>query len=457
MAQQDFSKLNRRSFLRGLGVSMGLPALEAFHPSIAKASGSRLVATTPSGAPLRMAYLYIPNGVNVANWKPTGTGSDFTFGPTFEPIQKMRNHLQVFSGFEHLNATSGRDGAGHHARGIATFLTGQRAKKTSGAGIRLGISVDQIAAEAARDLTRIPSLELTTSGVRKSGHCDSGYSCAYQFNLSWRSKTQPMTPEANPRAVFERLFGTGNKTERASSLGQRYASKKSMLDFIQQDARALTKYLGRADQHKIDEYLTGVREIELQVERIESLGLPPDPGAPAPPDGRPTSYTQHIRLLMDMMVLAFKTDSTRISTFMLEHEGHNRHFKDIGVSEGHHNLSHHKNRADNLEKIAKIDRFYMEQYAYFLNQLENTEDIDGQSILHNSMVVYGGCISDGNRHSNKNLPITLAGHAGGAFTPGRHVNLGKGEPLTNLYVRMLQEFGVKATSFGDSTGVLKNV
>ena len=454
--KQDFSNLNRRGFLRGLGVSVALPALESFRPLLAAEATARAMGTTASGAPLRMAYLYIPNGVNVENWRPSGTSSSYKLGETFAPIEHMREHFQVYSGLEHKNATTGRDGPGDHARGSATFLTGQRAKKTNGSDIHLGVSVDQVAAMAAKDLTRFSSLELTTSSVRKSGNCDSGYSCAYQFNISWRSETQPMTPEANPRAVFERLFGSGNAKDRANSLGQRYASKRSLLDFIQEDAKALHKHLGRNDRQKIDEYLTGVREIELQIEKVEALGLPPDPGVAAP-EGQGASYKEHLRLLMDMMILAFKTDSTRISSFILANEGSNRNFREVGVSDGHHNISHHKGKKENLDKIAKIDRFYMEQFAYFMDKMQSTEDVDGKSLLHNSMVVYGGCIADGNRHNNDNIPVVLAGHGGGAFKPGRHVDLGEDTPMSNLYVRMLNEFGVNKKDFGDSNGMLKKV
>ena len=454
--KQDFSKLNRRSVLRGLGISMALPALESFRPLLAANTLNQAIGTTASGAPLRMAYLYIPNGVNVGKWRPDGTTTKYKMGETFAPVEKMRDHFQVFSGFEHKNATSGRDGAGHHARGSATFLTGRRAKKTAGSDIQAGVSVDQLAAMAADKLTRFQSLELTTSSVRKSGKCDSGYSCAYQFNISWRSATQPMTPEANPRAVFERLFGAGKAKERADSLDQRYASKRSLLDFIEEDAKSLNKYLGRNDQQKIDEYLTGVREIEQQIEKVEALGLPPDPGVNAPA-GRGSTHQEHIRLLMDMLVLAFQTDSTRISTLILEHEGSNRNFKEIGVSEGHHSISHHQNKQDNLGKIAKIDRFYMEQFGYLMEKMNAVEDSDGKSLLHNSMIVYGSALSDGNAHSNSNIPVVLAGHGGGALSPGRHRDLGETTPMSNLYVRMLHEFGVNAKDFGDANGMVKKV
>ena len=311
-----------------------------------------------------------------------------------------------------------------------------------------------MAANAVAALTRLPSLELSTDGVRKSGNCDSGYSCAYQFNLSWRSENQPMTPESNPRAVFERLFGSGSDGERSKSLGQRLASKKSVLDFIANDAKALHRHLGRTDRRKLDEYLTGVREIEKQIEKAESMGIPADPGVPAPA-GQPDSFQDHLRLMFDMMVLAFKTDTTRVSSFLMAHDGSNRSFSEIGVNEGHHSISHHQGKTDNLAKLAKIDTFYLEQLSYFLEKLKNTEDVDGKSLLHNSMIVYGGCISDGDRHNHDDLPILLAGHGGGALKPGRHVDLGENVPLSNLYLRMLEEFGVNEKRFGDSTRSLR--
>jgi hypothetical protein len=447
---------SRRGFLRGLGASVALPALDCFRPLLAAGTGAKAIGTTASGAPLRMAYLYIPNGVNLEQWRPKGSNANYKMGPTFAPMEAHRADFQIFTGFEQKNAAAGGDGAGDHARGVATFLTSARARKTAGSDIQIGVSADQIAARAARSLTRLPSLELSADGVRKAGHCDSGYSCAYQFNLSWRSENQPMTPESNPRAVFERLFGGGSAAERASSLGQRFAAKKSVLDFVAQDAKALQQRLGRNDRHKLDEYLTGIREIERQIEKAEALGLPPDPGVAAPTD-QPGSYQEQLRLLLDMLVLAFKTDSTRIATFLMAHDGSNRSFQDIGVADGHHNLSHHQRNPKNLEKIAKIDHFYMTQFAYFLERLKNTPDVDGKSLLHNSMIVYGGCISDGDRHNHNDLPILVAGHAGGSFRPGRHVELGEDVPLANLYLRMLEEFGVKEPRFGDSTASLRRI
>ena len=420
---------------------------------LAAAAGPRM-AVTHSGAPLRTAFLYVPNGVNVARWKPTGEGADYQLGETLAPLAGLKEDFQMFSGFEQRLGWANGDGGGDHARANATILTGARPKKTAGSDIRLGVSVDQFAAQHIGDATRFSSLELSCDGVRKSGACDSGYSCAYQFNIAWRSETSPVSPESNPRLVFERLFGSGKGAERQKNFELRQARQKSILDFVMTDASSLERQLGRNDQNKLDEYLTGVREMEKRIEKTERFGKLPDPGAEMP-GGIPENYQEHIRLMLDMQVLAFQTDSTRISTFMLAHDGSNRSFREIGVNDGHHNISHHQNDPAKLALIGKIDQFYASQFAYFLERLRDTKDADGTSILHNSQIVYCSGLSDGNRHQHDNLPVILAGHAGGALTPGRHVNLGGHTPMTNLYVRMLNLIGVDTDRFGDSTGVLK--
>ncbi len=451
------SILTRRGFLRGLGVTVGLPLLESIAPiSKALAGPAVKAATTHSGSPLRMAYLYVPNGVNVARWKPIGEGADYQLSETMAPLAGVKEHFQVLSGFEQRLGWANGDGGGDHARANATILTGARPKKTAGSDIRLGVSVDQLAAQHAGSQTRFSSLELSCDGVRKSGACDSGYSCAYQFNVSWRSETLPVAPESNPRLVFERFFGSGKGAERQKNFALRQSRHQSILDFVMEDARSLRGALGRNDQHKLDEYLTGVREIEQRIEKAERFGPLPDPQSETPA-GIPADYQQHIRLMMDMLVLAFQTDSTRVSTFMLAHDGSNRSFRDIGVSDGHHNLSHHQNDPAILAKIAQIDLFYTQQLAYFLERLRAAKESDGRSILDNSMIVYCSGLSDGNRHAHDNLPVILAGRGGGVLNPGRHVNVGDKTPMTNLYVRMLNLMGVPTDRFGDSTGVLKTV
>ncbi len=447
-------QLSRRHFLRGVGVCVALPAFHSLLPKAALAN-ALAPAVTPTGAPLRMAFLYVPNGVNVNCWRPEGEGADYQLNRTMEPLADFKQDFQVFSGLEHKNGWAGPDGAGDHARANATILTGARPKKTSGSDIRLGISVDQLAANHVGRFTRFPSLELSCDGVRKSGSCDSGYSCAYQFNLAWRSETTPVAPESNPRLVFERLFGAGDAETRKKEAEQRQAKQSSILDFVQDDARRLHHQLGRNDQQKLDEYLTGVREIERRLEQTKNFTTP-NPGVPAP-EGQPDNYRDHIRLMCDMMVLAFQTDSTRVATFLLAHDGSNRSFKDIGVSEGHHELSHHQNDKEKLEKIAKIDQFYAEQLAYVLGKMRNVQDIDGRSLLENSMVIYASGLADPDRHAHDNLPVILAGHGGGSLNPGRHVKLGENTPMTNLYVGMLNVMGVPVKSFGDSTGRLETI
>ncbi len=449
--------LPRRRFLRGLGIALGLPALEALSPlTRALAAAAPKVATTAAGSPLRMAFLYVPNGVNVARWRPLGDGQDYQLGETMAPLAPLKDQFQVFTGFEQKNGFAGGDGAGDHARATASILTGARPKKTAGSDIKLGVSVDQLAAQHLGNETRFSSLELSCDGVRKSGACDSGYSCAYQFNLSWRSETTPVAPESNPRLVFERLFGSGQGTERQKSYQMRRAQQRSILDFIRDDASALSRELGRNDQHKLDEYLTGVREIERRIQKTERFGPLPDPGVETPA-GQPDDYQKHIRLMMDMLVLAFQTDSTRISTFLLAHDGSNRSFREIGVGDGHHSISHHQNDPVKLDRIGKIDLFYTQQLAYLLEKMRAVKEANGQTLLDNSMLVYCSGLSDANRHNHSDLPVILAGKGGGAFHPGRHVNLGADTSMTNLYVRMLNNMGVKVDRFGDSTGVLKDV
>lgn len=446
---------NRRLFLKGLGAGVALPALETFLPrQLAAAEGA--MATTASGVPLRTAFLYKPNGMNMEKWAITGTGGDFTLDATHEPYAKFRDDLHVFGNLEHKNGTAGGDGGGDHARANASFLTGVRPRKTAGADIKLGVSVDQVIANQIGDKTRFSSLELSCDGVRKAGVCDSGYSCAYQFNLSWRSDTTPMTPESNPRHVFERLFGSGSKEDRKKSFDLRNQRQRSLLDFVMEDAKMLNKQLGRNDQLKLDEYMTGVREIERRIEKAERFGLPEIPDATAP-DGVPSNFEDHIRLMMDMLVLAFETDSTRVATFLLAHDGSNRSFKDIGVPDGHHSISHHQNDPEVLEKLAKVDLFYSRQFAYFLEQLKSKKDVDGKSILHNSMVVWGCGLADPNRHSHSNLPLIVAGQGGGTIKTGQHTVLAEPTPMSNVFLSMLDRTGVKEERFGDSTGRLSQL
>ena len=436
------SKMTRRSILRGLGVSLAIPSLESF------AVGG------VSGIPLRMGFTYIPNGVIMDEWRPLETGPLKSLPNSLQPLQNHTADFQVISGLNHTKAYANGDGGGDHARANATFLTGCQARKTAGKDIKVGVSVDQIAADAIGDKTKLRSLELSCDGVRRSGKCDSGYSCAYQYNLSWKTESMPMVPESNPRLVFERLFGNASSpTDRKGQLKRRVLNK-SILDFALQGASNFNKRLGKLDQEKLSEYFTSVRQLEKRIER-EEKNWEKLPDLKSPVD-IPENYRAHLRLMFDMMVLAFQSDSTRISSFLLAHDGSNRSFRDIGVPEGHHSLSHHKNDPEKIKKLAKIDQFYSEQFAYFIDKLSTTQEIDGSRLLDHCMIVFGGGISDGNRHRHSDLPVLLAGGSSHGLTTGRHVDY-EGVPMTNLYLGMLDRAGVQASQVGDSSGLIKDL
>lgn len=448
---------NRRRFLRGLGTCLALPSLEAFLPrAIAAGAAPARFATTASGAPLRMAFLYFPNGAIQNRWTASGSGADFRLENTLAPLEALKHRVQVVSGLDLENAEPGNDGAGDHARANGSFLTGVRVKKTAGSDIQAGVSVDQIAAQHIGRNTRFASLELSCDPHRKSGGCDSGYSCAYESNLAWRTATSPLSPESNPRLIFERLFGSGDPGERTESLARRRAQQRSILDFVMEDAKAIDRQLTHRDKAKMDEYLTGIREIEQRIITAEGFTDIPDP-AMATPDGIPKAYDDYIRMMFQMTALAFETDATRIATILLARDGSNRSFPEIEVPEGHHSLSHHRNDQDMIRKVGLIDLFYAERFAEFLGELESKKDADGESVLHNSMIVYGCGNSDGNRHTHSNLPVVVAGNGGGALHPGRLLET-KDTPMCNLYLNMLDTMGVpKIERFGDSTGRLAEI
>jgi hypothetical protein len=458
-AAEQRAALTRRNFLRGLGACIALPAFESIMPVRSLAAlagaGSTKLATTASGAPLRTAFLYFPNGAIQSKWWPKGDSTNFELSRTLAPLESVRQHIQILGGLDHVNATAGPDGAGDHARANGTFLTGVRMKK-SATNIRAGISIDQAIAREVGHLTRLSSLELTCDAGRNTGACDSGYSCAYQYNVSWSSPTTPMTPEANPRQVFERLFGAGSPTERGNELQRRRAEQRSILDFVMEDARDMQRRLNAPDKDKLDQYLTGVRELEARIQRAEKLGDPKNPVQDTPP-GIPPTYAEHIQVMFDTLVLAFQTDSTRVATMLLAHDGSNRSFAEIGIPEGHHDLSHHRNNQEWIQKLSDIDLWYAKQFGRFLERLRDTKDVDGKSLLENSMIVYGSGNADGNAHSHTNLPILLAGGGGGTLTPGRFIKHGS-KPTSNLFLSLADRMGVSGLErFGDSTGRLANV
>ncbi len=444
----------RRTFLRGMGTILALPMLEAMAPPLKAlaSAGSRRAAAL--AYPKRIAFIYIPNGANMADWTPKAVGTDFELPYILEPLKPFKNDFQVLSGLAHDKARPHGDGPGDHARASASFLTGCQARKTAGADIKVGVSVDQIAADKIGRFTRLPSLELTADKGRPSGECDSGYSCAYQFNLSWKTESTPMPPETDPRAVFERLFSNNVAGEVQASQSARLSYRKSILDFVMEDASRLRNDLGYTDQHKLDEYLSAVRALETRIEQSErfAAALPDYPE----PSGIPADNERHLRLLYDLLALSFQTDTTRIATYLIAHDSSNRSYPSIGVPEGHHDLSHHGNDETKKQKIAKINRFHATQLAYFLEKLKSVREGEG-TLLDNCLIVYGAGISDGNAHSHDNLPILLAGRGGGTLRPGRHVRLGRETPTTNLYLSMLDRVGVPAERIGDSTGKLEEI
>ena len=439
----------RRTFLKGLGAAVSLPMLESMNPVRA------LAGAASAKPPVRMAFMFVPNGVHMEEWKPAATGAHHDLPRILKPLTPVKHDLCVLSGLTQDKGRANGDGAGDHARSAGVFLTGVQPLKSEGSEIRAGVSVDQFAAQKIGHKTRFASLELGTERGRQSGKCDSGYSCAYSNNVSWRDGTTPMAKETNPRLVFERLFGNGPKSERNESVARRQRYQKSILDFVLEDARSLTRKVSGNDRQKLDEYLTAVREIEQRIQRAEGESVSKSTvlAGLGKPEGVPDSYQEHIRLMGDMMILAFQTDVTRVSTFMLANAGSNRSYRPIGVNEGHHSLSHHQNDRDKLEKISKINTFHVEQLSYMLQKMKSIPEGDG-SLLDNCMIVYGSGISDGNRHNNENLPIVLAGRGGGWIRPGRHIQYSGDTPLNNLFVTMLNQAGATTDSFNDSTGKL---
>jgi hypothetical protein len=435
--------VSRRTVLKGLGTAIALPWLEAMG-----------LGAPAKKAPRRLAFLYVPNGVHVPDWTPKTEGAGFELPYLLEALQPHREYVTVLTGLALDKARANGDGPGDHARANATFLTGVQIRKTDGANIRAGVSVDQVAATQIGTATKLPSLEIGIEGGRQAGNCDSGYSCAYSSNLSWRGEATPMVKEIDPRQVFERLFGTGgNEAEAGRAKRDRY--KQSILDLAAEDAKQLKGKLGATDQRKMDEYLTAVRELERRIGRAEKEATPlPNVARPA---GIPKEYEGHLKLMADLLALAFQADVTRIATFALANDGSNRSYKFLDVPEGHHDLSHHGRDKEKQEKIKKINRFHVAQLAYLLDKLKGVKEADGSNLLDNLMLVYGSGIGDGDRHNHDDLPILLIGKGGGTVRVGRHLRYKKDTPLCNLYLSLLDRVGAKADSFGDSTGRLTDL
>jgi Protein of unknown function (DUF1552) len=441
--------VSRRTLLRGLGAAVALPALDAMIPAL---SFGKTVAQKIS--PSRMVFVYVPNGIDMRNWTPAADGQAFSLPKILQPVAPVQDDLLVLTGLMDKNGAALGDGPGDHARASASFLTGVHPKKTAGSDISVGISVDQLAAQKVGKATRLASLELGCEDGHLAGNCDSGYSCAYVNSISWRTPTVPNPPEVNPREVFERLFGSDENAGDPKSRARNAQFQQSILDLVADDTRRLQGGLGSTDRRKLDEYFTAIREVERQVEMMEqqiadkTVALP----SMAKPDGIPIEFGDHARLMFDLLTIALQTDTTRISTFMLAREGSNRSYREIGVPEGHHGLSHHRNDPALMDKVAAINRYHMDQFAYFLSKLKKTSEGDG-TLLDKTMVMYGSGISDGNRHNHDDLPVLLAGGSH-AFRTGRHVRYAQGAPVTGLYLSMLDAMGVPTDHFGDSQGHL---
>jgi hypothetical protein len=441
--------LPRRTFLRGLGTAIALPALDAMMPAFASP------AKVASNSPLRMGFAYVPNGIIMKDWTPAAAGANFEFPRILEPLKQYKDQMLLLSGLTHNGGRALGDGPGDHARAAASFLTGVHPRKTFGADIKCGTSVDQVAAQAIGSKTRFASIELGCEDGRLVGNCDSGYSCAYSNSVSWRSETTPMPPEVNPRTVFERLFGSSDPSETPAARAKRERYRKSILDFVSEDTAELQKALGPTDRRKLDEYLDGVREIEKRIERAESNSKEIVPDMPVP-EGVPAEFAEHVKLMFDLMTVAFQTDSTRVATFMIGREGSNRTYREIGVPDPHHGISHHRGDEALIEKLAQINRYHMEQFAYFIDKLANTPDGDG-TLLDHSMITYGSGISDGNRHLHHDLPVLIVGKANGSWKTGRHLQYVKDTPMANLFLAMLDRMGVRAETIGDSNGMLDHL
>jgi hypothetical protein len=459
-----FEPMDRRRFLRGVGTAMALPLLESMMPAAygAAAAGTSAAKAADKVAkivrPNRMVFIFLPNGMHMTDWKPAAEGANYALPYILEPLKNVRSEFSVLSNLAQLNARALGDGGGDHARSSATWLTGVHPRKTAGADLKAGISVDQLAAQHIGHLTRFPSLEIGIERGAQAGNCDSGYSCAYSSSVSWRGESTPVAKEVNPRLVFERLFGNGESPEEAASRHYRQRYRKSILDSVADDARTLKKQLGAHDNRKLDEYLDGVREIERRlanVEQANSLSV----DMSKQPNGIPKDPGEHIRLMNDMMVLAFQADLTRICTFMYANDGSNKNYRNIGISDGHHHISHHQGNEENHKKIREINRFHTQQLAHLLEKMKGIDE-NGHSMLDNSMIVYGAGISDGDRHNHNDLPILLAGRGAGTIKPGTHQVFPEDTPMNNLFLSMLDRMPIpnqKIDQFGDSTGRLERL
>lgn len=426
-------KLNRRFFLGGAGAMLTLPFLESLGPRPARAQDTPM---------RRMLCFYIPNGIHMAGWTPATTGAGYALTPILQPLVNVRDKLNVISGLD--NEPAYPEQVGDHASGTGAFLTGVHVNKTEGSDIFAGISVDQVAAQTLGEVTPIPSMQLGIQGGSDAGGCDSGYSCAYSRNISWASPTQPLNKTTNPQVVFDQLFAGYDPEASAEELARRREYRRSVLDYVREDANSLRTKLGSRDRVKLDEYLNGVDELEQKI--VKSAAGPQCVVPDEPLDN--LSYPEHVQAMLDLMVVAFQCDATRVISFMLGNAGSNQSYGFIGVPGAHHQISHHQGDPQNLADLQTIDIWEVEQLAYLLERMDAVDDADGNTMLDNSVVYFSSEIEDGNSHAHRDLPVVLAGGAGGYFDTGRHVQF-NGDPMSNLFITMLASVGVTVSSFGD--------
>jgi len=438
--------LPRRAFLRGTGAVLALPFLDAMVPAF---------ASTLAKPVTRMGFVYVPNGIISANWLPAQQGAGFEFNSTMKALEPYREQVLVVSNLAQINGRSFGDGGGDHARAGATWLTGVHPKKTEGADIHSGISADQVAARALGQKTQFASLEIGVEAPSLAGGCDSGYSCAYTNTTSWRSPTTPNPMEVNPRVLFERLFGDGDSTDPAARMAS-LKERSSILDFVSGSVDRMETKIGKGDRAKLSEYLDAVRDIERRIQKAEEQNATMVMPVMERPAAAPEEFVDHARLMMDLMVIAWQTDMTRVTSFMLAREGSNRSYREINVADGHHSCTHHQNDPDKIAKTVKINEHHVRQFAYLIDKLKSTKDGDG-TLLDHSMVLYGSSISDGNQHTHVDLPLVLVGSASGQIKGGRHVRCAPETPMNNLLLSMLDKVGVPTETLGDSTGKLEHL
>ena len=451
MSRFDRAKhLDRRTFLKGSGIALALPWLDAMVPAFASTGENIYTAQS-----IRTVYVFVPNGMVMDSWHRSGKGTAQKLTATLEPLKSLSKEINVYSGLALDGGRAHGDGPGDHARCVASFLTSAHPKKTGGADIHVGVSIDQTIARAIGQATTFPSLELGMEAGRRSGACDSGYSCAYSNNISWRSPNTPVPKEVNPRQVFERLFGDPKQAMSDIEKGRRRAKQQSVLDVVMEDTRSLTRRLGHDDREKVDGYLTAVRDIERRMQRMTDS----NPVVDLPEglkNGTPGGYPDRLDLMYDIIALAMRADLSRTVTFMLGNAGSGRSHRFLKIPESHHRLSHHGGKEEKLVKLRKINRFHVEHFARFLKGLNDSADA-GQPLLQNSLVMFGSGLSDSNRHRHEDLPILTAGRMGGKLRTGRHLVYPRDTPLANLHVETLSRLGIKQSSFADSTGGLKNL